>query len=145
MNLNRDTSLRGCMQRSFTNTGRLTFRGAVLIVLAVLSGCGFRSSGDPFNGERSAPSQMRINVDNQNFNDVRLFSFTTRGRILLGKVGGNAQRTFQVDWRGLDEIRVRMEFLAGDDYETNTVNVSPGDQIYLVIPSEPRNAYLRRG
>jgi hypothetical protein len=119
------------MQRSFTTTGRLTFRGAVLIVLAVLSGCGSRSSEDPFNGQRSAPSQIRINVDNQNFNDVRLFSLTTRGRMLLGQVGGNAQRTFQVDWRGLDEIRVRMEFLAGADYETNRVDVSPGEQIYL--------------
>ncbi|MBT7126023.1 MAG: hypothetical protein HN899_12750 [Gemmatimonadales bacterium] len=122
----------------------MTFRGAVLIVLAVLSGCGSRSSEDPFNGQRSAPSQIRINVDNQNFNDVRLFSLTTRGRMLLGQVGGNAQRTFQVDWRGLDEIRVRMEFLAGADYETNRVDVSPGEQIYLMIPSEPRNAYLRR-
>jgi hypothetical protein len=64
--------------------------------------------------------------------------------MLLGQVGGNAQRTFQVDWRGLDEIRVRMEFLAGADYETNRVDVSPGEQIYLMIPSEPRNAYLRR-
>ncbi|NCG32941.1 MAG: hypothetical protein GWP44_08660 [Proteobacteria bacterium] len=122
----------------------MTFRGAVLIVLAVLSGCGSRSSEDPFNGQRSAPSQIRINVDNQNFNHVRLFSLTTRGRMLLGQVGGNAQRTFQVDWRGLDEIRVRMEFLAGADYETNRVDVSPGEQIYLMIPSEPRNAYLRR-
>jgi len=99
---------------------------------------------DPFSRSGGGPGQIQIIVENQNFNDMRLFSVTTRGRLLLGQVGGHTSKTFVIDWRGLDEIRLRMEFLAGDDYESNLVNASPGDRLTLTIPQEPRNSILRR-
>ena len=120
------------------------FRSLVFGALLATGACGVRAVSDPFSRSCRGPGQIQIIVENQNFNDMRLFSVTTRGRQLLGQVGGHTTKTFVIDWRGLDEIRLRMEFLAGDDYESNLVNASPGDRLTLTIPQEPRNSILRR-
>ncbi len=118
---------------------------ALLAVVATVTACGGgRATANPFSRGRGAPTSIQIFVDNQNFSDMTLLAVTIRGRQPLGRIGGSTQRTFTMDWQGLDEIRIRMELLAGDDYETNTINAGPGDRLELTIQRDPRNAFLRR-
>ncbi len=121
-------------------------RGAVavlILLVTVLAACGGRSI-NPFSRGRGAATSIQIYVDNQNFSDMTLLAVTIRGRHPLGRIGGSTQRTFTLDWRRLDEIRIRMEALAGDEYQTNPVNAAPGDRLELTIQRDPRNAFLRR-
>jgi hypothetical protein len=121
----------------------LRLGSALLLVLALQACGGGRDTPSPFNRNQAATS-IELRVDNQNFNDVRLYLQTVRGRQMVGTVGGNARRTFEVDWRALDDLTVRMEFLAGDDYETNRIDVSPGDRLELTILEIPYNSILRK-
>ena len=73
---------------------------------------------------------------------MTLPALTNRGPQPLGRIGGSSQRTFTLDWR--DEIRIRIEVLPGDEYETNPVNAAPGDRLELTIERNPRNTFLTR-
>ena len=118
---------------------------AVLMVLVTtLTACGGTAAPSPFDRGRGGPTTIRIFVDNQNFSDISLLVVTIRGRRPLGRIGGSSQRTFTLNWQGLDEIRIRMEVLAGQEYESNPVNAAPGDRLELTIQRDPRNAFLRR-
>jgi hypothetical protein len=122
-------------------------RGAVavlMVLVTTLTACGGQASPSPFSRGRGGQTSIQIHVDNQNFSDMTLLAVTIRGRHPLGRVGGSTQRTFSLDWRRLDEIRIRMEVLAGDEYQTNPVNAAPGDRLELTIQRDPRNAFLRR-
>jgi hypothetical protein len=124
-------------------SARVTWRALAVAVLVGLAGCGGRTA-DPFSSEQSGAIRIRVHVENQNFDDFRLFAVTSRGPLFLGQVAGMTSRTFTVDWRGLDEIRVRMESLTSSNFESNPVTASPSDQLELTIPREGRVAYLRR-
>ena len=114
-----------------------------LVVLTTITACVKRTALNPFSRGSDEPSTVQIYVDNQNFNDLTLLAITTRGRQPLGRIGGATRRTFTLPWQGLDELRIRIEVLAGQDYESNRLNVSPGDRLELTVPRDPRNAYLR--
>ena len=121
-------------------------RFCLALALALLvQGCGGggRDVASPFDRRQDA-TQIQLNVDNQSFNDVRLYVESVRGRQTVGTVSGNSRKTFRIDWGGLDELSVRMEFLASENYVSNIVNAAPGDRVELFIPDNPRNAILRR-
>ena len=99
---------------------------------------------NPFTRTSPAASELRITVENQSFNDVRVYAETSRGPQPLGVVGGNSNRDFRMDWRQLDEIRFRLEELAGRTYYTNYLTVSPGDRLDMVIPDNLANSFIRR-
>ncbi|MFQ5536711.1 MAG: hypothetical protein ACE5GJ_04595 [Gemmatimonadota bacterium] len=111
-------------------------------LLAGASGCA-GTFPNPFAG-KSGSNTLSIYVDNQNFNDVRVYALTTRGPQVLGQVGGRSNRNFRMEWKQLDEIRFRLEFLAGRSYETNRVNAAPGDRLDIYIGDNPNNALVRR-
>lgn len=115
-----------------------------VFVLAGVAACGgSRFLPNPFAGGRGA-TEFQLVVDNQNFNDVRLYVESIRGRQTVGSVSGNSRRTFKVEWPALDELRLRLEFLASRTVETNRVQVAPGDRLELFIPQNANNAVLRR-
>ncbi len=117
--------------------------GLVVVALIVAVGaCSKRTAPSPFDGE--SIGELRVVVDNQNFNDLRIYAVTTRGPQSLGQVGGRSQSDFRLEWRQLDEIRFRLEFLAGGQHNTMRINVSPGDIIEISIPQNPNNTIVRR-
>ena len=119
-------------------------RALALVALAASTGCfGRASAPSPFDS-RGGPEQIRITIDNQNFNDVRVYTIATTGRRTLGGVTGRSESTFQIDWTRLDELRFRLEFLAGGTYETVRINVSPGDAVFVYIPENPNNTIVRK-
>lgn len=123
---------------------RSPFRLSLLAALALLSGCGAGRAASPFDGRTSTATRLTLAVENQNYNDVRVYVVSIQGRRSLGVVTGNSSETFRFEWRTVDAIRIRMEFLAGQNMETNQVTAGPGDQLELIITASPRNTILRR-
>lgn len=123
----------------------MTRLGLALMLALLVQGCGgSRDTPSPFGRRQQQATEIQLNVDNRSFNDVRLYVESMRGRKTVGSVSGNSRKTFSIEWSGLDELSIRMEFLAAGNYRTNIVNASPGDRLDLVIPDNPRNARLRR-
>ncbi len=118
-------------------------RGLALIAALTVAACGGRIS-NPFSDSGRGSTELRIEVENQTFNDMRLYAQTLRGPQFLGQVGGKNSRTFTIPWPRLDEIRLRMDFLAGESVESNRVDAAPGDRLELIVPPNARGAYLRR-
>jgi len=117
---------------------------ALLAGLPFLTACSVAQAENPFDPRRQASSEIGISIENQSFNDCRIHAISVSGTRLVGQVPGKATRNFTIPWRRLDDLRLRMDFLAGDTYNTNAIDVAPGDRVELVIPVDPRGAFLRR-
>ncbi|MDH5589647.1 MAG: hypothetical protein OEZ65_10160 [Gemmatimonadota bacterium] len=117
--------------------------GALLTGAVLVWGCATVGK-NPFSGSGSGPTEIRIYVENRNFNDVRIYALATGGPRPLGVVGGNTRGEFRMEWTRLDEIRMRMEFLAGRTFTSNAVNVSPGDRLELYVEEVESRSLLRR-
>lgn len=119
----------------------------ILAALGSLAGCSGsgRNAPNPFEmPQGGTTSSLELFVDNQNFNNVRLEAESIRGRIPVGRVSGNGRATFRLQWSDVHELRIRMDFLAGGEYVSNTLTVRAGDRLELMIAPDPRNSILRR-
>lgn len=120
---------------------------ASLVTVLVLAGCsssGRTSGSDPFSGggggdrPQGRAGQLRVQVQNQNFNEATI---TARGpgvRRRLGRIGGAESRTFTLPWSTANRLYFEVDLLGGDDCVTNAVDVSPGETVRLVIDSVAR-------
>ncbi len=107
-----------------------------------LSACA-HTSRNPFAPAGTRETQLYLYVENRGFNDVRLYTLSSHGTRSVGVVEGNTQRRLAVDWRQLEQISFRIEVLAGRSYTTPAIAASPGDQVEMIIPSDPSNTYVR--
>ncbi|MDE2752092.1 MAG: hypothetical protein OXI83_05895 [Gemmatimonadota bacterium] len=117
---------------------------ATAIVLALVTGCtGSREVTNPFDPRSASSQSIRINVENNNFNEatVRAVARTERR---LGVVPGNGRESFTLNWPTVDDLRIRIDILAGDRYTTNRVSVGPGETVYLQIMNPVYRSLLRR-
>ncbi|MHB1194893.1 MAG: hypothetical protein ACYC6F_17845 [Longimicrobiales bacterium] len=123
--------------------GLRPLRRALLLAAALgAAACG-ATARNPFAAEGTAETQILIQVENQGFNDLRLYAISHRGNQSLGSVQGNTIRRVTLEWRQPDQLSFRLEVLAGRSYTTHVVSANPGDQVYLVIPNDPGSAYVR--
>ena len=116
-------------------------RDAVLVGLALAcvpavfaGGCaGSRAAANPFGGG-GQDDQIEILVRNDNFSQVTVY--TARGRAFrrLGVVPGKGEAAFTTEWP-LPDIQLRVKFLAGPDFYTESLPVSPGEVLELIIPA----------
>ncbi len=120
-------------------------RWALLCVaVASLSACtGSREVRNPFDRSPAAAGLIRIDVVNDNFNEatVRAVARTERR---LGVVPGNGRESFTLPWPVVDDLRVRIDVLAGDRFTTNRVSVAPGDRVHLTVARPLYRSLLRR-
>jgi hypothetical protein len=117
---------------------------SALLLAAVLgpSACA-GTARNPFAAPGTRETQIQIQVENQGFNDLRLYANSSQGTRSLGSVQGNSVRRMNLDWRQAGQLSFRMEVLAGRSYTTHAVSASPGDLVFLVIPRDPSGAYVR--
>ena len=116
--------------------------GALLLVLA--AGCGgARNLANPFEGTAAQSQSIRINVENNNFNEATLRA-VARGERRLGVVQGNSRESFQMNWPAVDDLRIRIDILAGEDFTTNRISVGPGETVHLTIQNPLYRSLLRR-
>jgi len=80
---------------------------------------------------------------NNNFNEATIRALYNSER-RLGVVPGNGRADFSLQWPSINDLRIRIDVLAGDRFVTNRVSVSPGETVYLMIENPVRRSWLRR-
>jgi len=92
-----------------------------------------RADDNPMDPATMEGDEIQLLVRNLNFNQVTVY--TARGASVrrLGIVPGKGEATFRMNWH-LPDIQLRVKELAGDDYLTETLPVSPGDFLELILP-----------
>ncbi len=116
---------------------------AAAAAIAVAAGCGgSRTASNPFEAGATAQS-IRIHVENNNFNEATVRAVARIER-RLGVVPGNGRESFTLNWPTVDDLRVRIDILAGDRFTTNRVSVGPGESVYLTIQNPVYRSLLRR-
>lgn len=117
---------------------------AMAVTAMALAGCaGAAEPPNPFDRGSAAARSIRINVVNNNFNEATLRAVARTER-RLGIVPGNGRETFTLAWPTVDDLRIRIDVLAGDDILTNRISVGPGDTVYLTIANPLYRSFLRR-
>ncbi len=119
-------------------------RAILLAVVVAVAGCaGSSELPNPFERGGAASRRIQINVMNNNFNEatVRAVARTERR---LGVVQGNGRESFTLAWPTVDDLRIRIDILAGDRFTTNRISVGPGDTVYLTIARPLYRSMLRR-
>jgi len=109
-------------------------RACMAAALAFLSACATRGSGFlPPGHDLASTAEIEIVVRNGNFNQVTVYTVRSGAQRRLGIVGGKAEATFRTGW-DYPDLQLRVKFLAGPDYFTETLPVSPGETLELFIP-----------
>ena len=106
------------------------------LALALASaGCGAgRSTGSPLEGSAGESDEIEILVRNDNFSQVTVYTARSGAYRRLGIVPGKGESTFRTEWY-LPDIQLRVRFLAGPDFFTERLPVSPGELLELIIPA----------
>lgn len=103
--------------------------GAALL----LGACGLAGGGGGWDEEPQPEPILTLYVENQNFYDATLYALSRSGeQQRIGAVGGNHHATFSFRWLQ-GELRVMIRLLAGGTTATETMLVSPGDSLHLII------------
>jgi hypothetical protein len=121
-----------------TATSTLTVVAAMIAVAGV-GGCTGRKSADSEAGPQ-LQAELTLEVENQNFNDARIYLVLYGERTRLGQVPGHSTRTFSFALPP-DDVRIEVSFIGGGGFVTEPMPVSPGDQLVLQIQPD---AHRRR-
>ncbi|MSR35733.1 MAG: hypothetical protein EXR95_03670 [Gemmatimonadetes bacterium] len=107
----------------------------MLLIAAALAATGCASGGKPNVYRQAGQGQyIQVTVENQNFKDATVYAVWGAGnRDRLGLVTGNTTQTFTVPWKQGD-MRVQVDFIAGDDTVTESMGVNRGDHLQVTIP-----------
>ena len=115
------------------SVGKLCARVAILAFVATLVSC----AAGP-GTERVGPSDVRLEVDNQNYLDVVVFGLQDHTTTRIGSVTGLSSATFTIPHRLLVLGRVRLlvdPVGSPVAYLTDEVMVNPGDILELRVAS----------
>ena len=107
---------------------------AACLVLALAAGACASRNAPLLSRQPGEGDQVQLTVENQNFKDATVYAVWGAGsRDRLGLVTGNTTQTFTVPWQGGD-MRVEVDFIAGDDVFTEPIGTFRGDHIHVTIP-----------
>lgn len=104
---------------------------AALLLLSALGGCAGQKGADAEAGPQS-PAEVTIEVENQNFNDARIYLLLYGERTRLGQVPGHSTRTFSFALPP-DDVRIEVSFIGGGGFVTEPMPVMLGDELVLQI------------
>lgn len=114
---------------------RAAFALALLSATLVL-GC--HRGGDP-TGELSASSYdnvVRLTIQNNDFKDCTIYAnWAGHGRRRVGMVVGKTSETFTFEWVS-DYVTFEGDFIAGEPFVADPINVQGGDHLDLVIMNQ---------
>ena len=106
---------------------------AVLTVAVACTTQGRRLDSEPFTTSTERPDSVRLEVQNLNFSDARLYAIRDGQRITLGRVGGKQDAQFTIPWRFNQDLRIEINLLAGPTCVTERLQVDRGDILELQI------------
>ncbi len=106
-----------------------------VLTFALLGGCASTAQDtpdDPFSpSSRDGP--VRIEIQNDHFNDARIYADWNGTRRRVGLAIGNTVSTHEMEWMAHD-LRIEVNLIAAGGFVTEPVVVWPGETIYLRIP-----------
>lgn len=109
--------------------GTLRLALLALLVLGAAAACSTKRN----RGGNSYPP-VTFHVENLNFYDATVYAVWRSDRRRLGVVNGNSRQSFTANWNGPD-VTLEIELLAGRRYRSDTIGISPGDEVVLEIPA----------
>lgn len=108
-----------------------------LAALVLIAGCAAPGRAvqraEPLTVEPAPEETVRLNVQNDDFSDARLFAVGIGSRRPLGVVAGKEVAVVDVPWDFSQPLRVEIDMLAGPKCTTRTVQADPGDSFDLRI------------
>ncbi len=108
---------------------------AVLLLLAT-TGCGTKSQS-PFAGPaQRGEGQIRVRIENYNFNDANVHALRGGERIRLGTATGKSDEDFRVRWNFTLPIEFEISLVGGGSCRVRSMTVDPGDRVWVRIPSQ---------
>jgi hypothetical protein len=130
-----------------------TLMAGLIGLVAMSLGCGTGrpslSAPAPQPGSEQAArgdrGQIRVQIDNQNFNDMDIYLIDAGTRVYLGSVNGLSKASLPIP-RGASRTDFQVRLLAdpiGAGYTIRTPNVlvGPGQNVYWTIGSSPGNSF----
>jgi hypothetical protein len=82
------------------------------------------------------PSEVRIIVINNDFNDATLYARGNGERRRLGVVTGKTEASYVIPWRLSGPLQIEISILASGSCTTSPLAVDPGDILELQILGE---------
>jgi hypothetical protein len=123
---------------------------AGLTGLAALSlGCGTGRSAPsepaPQSATQAARGETRVQIDNENFNDMNIYLIDAGTRVFLGSVNGLSKGELPIP-RGASSSSFRVRLLAdpiggSTVITTPSLTVGPGQNVYWTIGASPSNSF----
>ena len=116
---------------------RIVAAFAAAFALASLGACATTQEATATNPMRQDPAvaeEVEILVRNHNFSQATVYTARGGSSQRLGIVPGKGEATFRTRWP-LPDIQLRVKFLAGPDFFTETLPVAPGDLLELTLPA----------
>jgi len=112
---------------------------ATACALVVMSGCigGLGRSPDPFGSRaEQGREQLRVEVQNLNFNDATVFAVRQGQRIRLGQVTGKNDGKFTVEWNLALPVEFRIDIVGGQSCSVGGIPADPGSTIWIQVPAD---------
>ena len=103
------------------------------LALAGCMGTGRRADNPLEPGARKV-EEIELRVRNNNFSQATVYTSRDYGSKRLGIVQGKSDATFKFEWH-LTDIQLRVRFLAGSEFLTEKLPVSPDDLLELELLS----------
>ena len=104
----------------------------VIALSALIGGCAHLNA-DPFEGTRRP---IRFDIVNRNFNDASVWAVFRAERVKLGTVNGKSDGSFELPWRGADDVHMEIDLVGGERCVTESLTADEGDIFYLEIELE---------
>lgn len=112
--------------------------GLLLALGACASSGGKERPTNPFTQDLAERSQIRIRVENFNFNDATVWVLVrNERRQRLGTVTGKSSSVFTIPWTFSEPMRLEFDLLADVRCVTEEMSVDPGDILELQISVDP--------
>ena len=116
----------------------------LLAAVVAMAGCvGQATRSNPFEQGGARSRSITIQAVNRNFNQATLQALGPVQR-RLGIVPGNGRRTFTLTWPSEDQLRIRIDLLAGGRATTNPISIKPGETAHLTVQNPVNRSLLRR-
>lgn len=119
--------------RSLPNRQFLLFAPLLAVALAGCMGTGGRADNPLEQGE-AGTEEVELLVRNHNFSQATIYISPQHGSRRLGIVNGKSDATFKFQWH-LPHIQLRVKYLAGREFLTETLAVSSDDLLELLLPA----------
>jgi hypothetical protein len=103
----------------------------VLVLCLLLSACSFGRRGTV-----TAPTEVPIEVVNQNPHDAQIFRMAEGMRSLIGTVSGGTTATLFTPFPPSRQMSVEVRLVPVGSYRAWAVVVSPGEQVRIEIPPD---------